>query len=358
MLSLVKFLNNHREEYMNFPSRCLVALMLVLFFLMSGCKKPDSSPIIIEITPTPYPEPEVDRTFEDSGKTEAWRKEFAQKVEERLALPTPEKVLGYVKEFKVDSSKPDPFIGDPTVWDSTWTYPVFGATQEKKTPPNAETAKALETAGRHWDAAQEWVALGNTEAAKNCAVALAKKREWKAVALVSVLTGDLETLTNATTIMVKVNQITNTKEVVRFAFEKGKMNAARHICVTHGLEIAKVLYPEEIRSLARQGDGTLMPTLIEQGLKSFNSSYEVVADMMLYAKVFPKEARIYISRYLHMPQANEFVWVSCGEGCNTAPVRGSLELYQFVKSDPVLREIYFERIRQFINESFLLRSTG
>jgi hypothetical protein len=232
--------------------------------------------------------------------------------------------------------------------------------QAKKEKPNVEEAKALEAASRHWDAAQIWIELGKMEDAKRCSQMLAKKGEWKTVAMIAVLTGDLKSLTSATTKMVKADQVSRTKGVVGFAFEKDKMNAAKHICVTHGWQIEEVLSPEDIRALARRGDASLMPALIERGLKEWETqqydrdSDGLVADIMTFAKSNPKEAKVYAVRYLKLSQANVLIRVSCGEGCYNTPIRGSIELYQLVKEDSTVKELYFERARQFVNEAFPL----
>lgn len=337
--------------------------LLVFGILFSFSCSRSSAPVPVEpvVTPTPFPEPEVDTTFSTKEAVEAWRTEFAKMVKERAALPSPENILVYAKDFKVDPSKPDPFIGDPTVWNANWTYSSASYVtpeEAKKKKPNVEEAKALEAANRHWDAAQIWIELGKMEDVKRCSQKLVKKGEWKAVALIAVLTGDLTSLTDATTKMVKADQISRTKDVIHFAFDQHKMNAARHICVTHGWQIEDVLSPEDIRSLARRGDASFMSGLIDRRLKEWETqqydrdSDDIVRDIVIFAKSHPKEAKIYASRYLKFPQANVLIWVSCGEGCYNSPIRGSIELYQLVKDDTSAREMYFERARQFINEAF------
>ena len=341
-----------------------IQFFLILGILFSvSCSKPTPVPVEAIVIPTPLPEPEVDTTFSDKQAVETWRTEFAKRVDERVALPSPEKILAYAKDFKVDSTKPDPFIGDPTVWNANWTYlsaSYAAPAQTKKEKPNVEEAKALEAANRHWDAAQIWIQLGKMEDANRCSKKLAKKGEWKAVALIAVLTGDLASLSSATTKMVKARQVSRTKDVVYFAIEKDKMHAARHICNIHSWQLENILSENEIRTLARRGDPSLIPSLIQRGLKNWErqqydrDSDDLVADIMTFAKSNPKEAKLYASRYLKLLQANVLIWVSCGEGCYNTPIRGSLELYQLIKDDPSLREIYFERTRQFINEAFPL----
>jgi len=352
-----------RQEEVRIVKYTQFFLILGILFSFS-CSKPTPVPAEVVATPTPVPpDPEVDNTFLDKQAVEAWRAEFAKMVEDRAAAPSPEKILAYAKDFKVDVSKPDPLIGDPVIWNSDWAYvyPSYSQVEEpKKDKPNVEQAKALEAANRHLDAAWIWIEMGKVEDAKRCGEKLIQKGEWKAVAMVAVLTGDLGSLTQATTKMMKADQFSRTQDVVHFAFQKDKMNAAKHLCVTHGWQIEDVLLEEDIRSLARRGDASLMPALIERSLKDWeNQQYnhnldDLVADIMTFAKSNPTKAKVYATRYLKLPQANVLIWVSCGEGCYNTPIRGSLELYQLVKADASLREMYFERARQFVNEAFPL----
>ncbi len=221
-----------------------VKFLFMIGLCFFSCSSSEEKSIQIDVFTTPVREPWVDETFSEREKVELWQKNTIAKIKQLASVPTPEQVLAYAIEFKIDPRFPDPFIGDPTVWNANWTYsPASYVTSKKvkKEKPNVEEAKAslIQRGFKNWEAKQ---------------------------------------------------------------------------------------YDQD-------SDG-------------------LVADIVTFAKSNQKEAKAYVTRYLKLPQANVLIWVSCGEGCYNTPIRGSLELYQLIKDDTSLREMYFERTRQFINEAF------
>ncbi|MBI4598954.1 hypothetical protein HY734_02020 [Candidatus Uhrbacteria bacterium] len=343
-------------------------LFTILFFT-AACNPPDTTPSESSDLPTTMvattEELEVDKTFLDPVAVEAWRAGIATIIQADATVPHPRDIWRYAADFHVDRNKSDPLLGDPAIWDA------IGATQapgdyglESNVPtPTADQALALEAQDKEWDAAQIWITLGRLDDAKRCSKELGEEGEWKAVAMIAVHTGDLESLDRATKHMVADDQITRTREVITYAYQFGKLEAAKHIVKTHDWKLTNVLSPFQVRDLATKGHGTLLLELLNKeiaaweknefsGLPRHPGPEVVVADIALLAKFDPAEAKAYATRYLKLPGANVLIWTECGEGCYSEPVRGSLELYELVRQDKELRELYLARLRQAIDEMF------
>jgi hypothetical protein len=72
-----------------------------------------------------------------------------------------------------------------------------------------------------------------------------------------------------------------------------------------------------------------------------------LAAVVLAAKSDRKRALEIAGDYLKDPFTNVVAWAECAEGCNTIQIRGTMELFHLVKSDPVLKAAYLARVRQW-----------
>ncbi len=352
------------------PAMNLRHLFLAIFVVLFGCSQPQSDPPSPTQAPLPEPEPEVDKTFMDAAAVEAWRAGIATQIEADAAVPHPRDIWRYTADFRVDRSKPDPILGDPSIWDAAKVADPgtdYGTTDAPA--PRADEALALEAQDREWEAAQIWIVLGRLEDAKRCSTELEKEGEWKAVAMIAVHTGDLATLDRATKKMVGADQVIRTQDVAQYAFLNGKIDVAKHIAQTHGWEISEILSPYQIRELALKGDVSILVELLDRevtawekddfsGLGRYFGPEVVVADIAILGKTDKVKAREYAARYLKLPAANVLIWIECGEGCYSTPVAGTLELYQLIRADQVLRELYFAHTRQAIDEMFPVAVAG
>lgn len=312
----------------------------------------------------PVPEPKVDTTFMNPAAVVAWRSEIVTMIEGDAAAPHPREVWKFVTDYRVDRSKLDPILGDPKIWDAATTAVLPTDSIELEVPaPRADEALALEARDEEYDAAMIWIQLGRMEDAKRCSAELEKESEWRAVSLIAVYTGDLAALDRATKKMVDASQVSRTREVVRYAFESGKIDIANHIAKTHGWDLGEILNGFQIRDLALRGDASILLGVLDreisawergdlQSLGEYPGPEIIVADIVLLAKTDRVKALEYVRRYLALPNANVLIWTECGEGCYSSPVAGTLELYQLIRTDQVLRDLYLARTRQAVNDMF------
>ncbi|KKW33044.1 MAG: hypothetical protein UY76_C0010G0001, partial [Candidatus Uhrbacteria bacterium GW2011_GWA2_52_8d] len=134
-------------------------LLLAIIVALVGCSQPKSES---EPPPQgadeykPHPaEPEVDMTFVSPEAVEAWRAGIAAQIAEDAAIPHPREIWRYAADFKVDRSRPDPFLGDPAIWDAAGVAQApgdYGLGSDMPTP-TPDQALALEAQDREWDAA-------------------------------------------------------------------------------------------------------------------------------------------------------------------------------------------------------------
>ncbi|TAL50768.1 hypothetical protein EPN81_01900, partial [Patescibacteria group bacterium] len=219
-------------------------IVMCLLVLFAACRGSDDNATSATSPSAPPPRalPEVDRNFATAQDIDTWRAELAADLATDAAALHPQEIWKYLADFHIDRSRPDPMIGDPAIWDA------LSATRNPNiyipsppVDPTPDQALALEAKSEEWSAAQMWIALGRMEDAKRCSVALEKEGEWKAVATIAVHTGDLNSLDRATKKMVDANQVSNTREVIDYAFKKGKIEVVRHIADHHKWKITDVL---------------------------------------------------------------------------------------------------------------------
>jgi len=346
------------------------SLVLCLFVLLAACRGSDEtaslSPVSTAAPVAPPPaEPEVDMTFASPEAVEAWRAGIATQIQTDAAVPHPREIWRYAADFRVDRNRPDPFLGDPAIWDAAGVVQApgdYGLGSDVPTP-TPDQALAFEAQDEEWAAAELWIMLGRLDDAKRCSVELEKESEWKAVAMIAVHTGDLESLDRATKKMVDADQTSRTRVVIAYAFEQGKVDVAKHIAKSHGWSLAEVLDSNQVRELALKGDSSLLIDLLNKeivawekndfsGLSDYLAPQIVVADIALLAKIDKVRALEYARHYLTLPHANVLIWIECGEACYSDPVRGSLELYQLVHQDKELRELYLARTRQAVDAMY------
>lgn len=329
--------------------KSIIPLMAV-FLVCVGCDKKVESVSSVETpssdsspSPTARPiviEPEVDKTFMDSTAVESWRADIAAAIEEDATIQHPREIWKYVSDFHVDRSKPDPLLGDPSIWDAIQVEEP--ATDDHVAtdilPPRADEALALEAEDREWDAAQLWIELNRLDDAVRCGAELEEEGEWKAVAMIAVHTGDLEALDRATTHLMADDQVSRTQDVVSYAFDQSKIDIARQIASRYEWTILKILDAGEIRELALKGDTSLLIEMLDREIVAWESGklwsldeYQppvaIVVDIAILGQTDKVKAREYAGRYLKLNTANVFLWTECGEGCYSEPIRGSLELY-------------------------------
>ncbi|MCR4314144.1 MAG: hypothetical protein NUV84_02780, partial [Candidatus Uhrbacteria bacterium] len=339
------------------------SLVLCVLVMLAACRGTDDIRVP-QPAPAPPAEPEVDLTFMDAQAVKAWRAQIATQIELDAAVPHPREIWRYVADFKVDRSRPDPILGDPSVWDAAKVAdPVADPVTSDAPTSSPDEALMLETGDRELDAAQIWIALNRFDDAKRCSVELEKEGEWMAVALIAVHTGDLTTLDRATKRMVGADQISRTKTVASYAVGHGKVDIAKHIATMHGWRISEILNSYQVRELAIKGDTSLLIEMLSRELTVWEKNEfvdsgdpQVVADIVILARTDKVKAREYASRYLRLSHANVLIWTRCFEGCYSEPVRGALELYQLIRADQSLRELYFARLRAAIDEMFPVKS--
>lgn len=340
------------------------ALILLILVFLVACRQDDNNRVTPPPANPPPTEPQVDTTFVDQQAIETWRAGIAAQIQTDAAVPHPREIWRYAADFRVNRSRPDPLLGDPAIWDAITVASEPVDYNLSPTPlPTADQALALEAKGDHWDAAEIWIVLARLDDARRCGKELERKGEWKVVAMTAVHTGDLDALDRATKHMVDADQITKTRDVVTYAFSHGKVDIARRIATNHGWKLSDILSPFQARELALKGHGSILLELLDREISAWEKGklWElpeypgpqiIVADIALLAKVDPTEAKAYARRYLDLPSANVLIWTECGEGCYSNPVAGVLELYQLVRADQSLRELYLARLRTAIDEMF------
>ncbi|NQV90036.1 hypothetical protein HQ487_01355 [Candidatus Uhrbacteria bacterium] len=332
------------------------ALNLFLLVGLLGCQETaevQMDPVSIP-SPKPLPAPQVDESFMNPSAVEAWRSEITTLIAHRAGAVDPNLLFSYSTSFLVQGGKPDPLIGNPDIWNAN--YEVSFEFEPEVTLPSLDEAKQLELADDEWEAAQIFIIHDKMVDAARCAVKLEEESQWKVVAMIAVHTGDFEMLDRATTQMVNANWTTKTVDVIRYAIEQGKPEAARRIAKTHGWELKNVIDSQLVRMMAKSGDQTELEVLIKQELDD-SQLEEVVADIVMLSKSKPDIARAYASRLLRLPEANLFIWTECREGCYSSAVRGSIELFQFVKSDPELKALYLQHQKQVFADMFPANET-
>lgn len=345
--------------------RTLFLLFLTFLAACQEAPKPPTPEIPPAVAPPPA-DPQVDMTFMDPHAVETWRADIATIVDGDAAIPHPREIWRYVADFRVDPNKRDPYLGDPNIWDATTVAAEPVDYNLSPTPlPTPDQALALEAKGQHWDAAEIWIVLGRLDDARRCGKELERKGEWKVVAMTAVHTGDLQALDRATKRMVDADQVTKTRDVVTYAFSWSKIDVAKRIATNHGWKLSEILNPFQVRQLALKGDTSLLLEVLDREIVAWEKddfSYLpeypgpdiIVADIALLAKVDLTEAKAYARRYLALPRANVLIWTRCGEGCYSTPVVGALDLYQLVRDDQSMRELYLARLRTAIDEMFPL----
>ncbi len=343
-------------------------MMLLLSVLIVACNgqseiEPTQDNEEVEQTPAPRPvrEPVVDNSFQDPAFVTQWQSDLDSEIDRLVAVPDPRELFETTTSaYSVSMRQPETVLGDLTIWDAGWTqWPdtVYASEIESGNPAEAQ---AMERADQKWPAAQMFVSHGDMDSANRCAQKLFDEGSYKVAAMTAILTGDLDMVTRATTEMVERRLITKTFDVIRWAVQQGKAHAAMHIVSTHDFDMTEVVGEQTARRLARAGDASLLVPFIEDSLGEWehcgNYCYDlnlsVVADIALLGRHDPEKARGYAERYLHLPHANTMVWVRCGEGCYSDPMRGTIELYKLVRSDSELRQMYMDRTQQFVDEAF------
>jgi hypothetical protein len=338
--------------------------LFAIFLFFAGCAGEPADQLS-------SPDPKVDMTFMSQQAIEDWRAGLVSIIQDDAAALHPRDIWRYVADFHVDVNRPDPFLGDATQWDASQatTLGVNVDLNQDVAVPSTDEAMALESRDEEWAASEIWMALGRLDDARRCARKLETEGEWKAVAMIAVRTGDLASLDRATKMMIDDGQVNRTQQVAQYAFEWAKIDVVKYIANAHGLKLSTILSPYQIRQLALAGDVSALIELLDEELSAWERGDHyflsvhftpsiVVADIVLLSKVDRAKALEYARSYLALPYANVFQWSECGEACEPRPVAGSVELYRLVRHNPILRALYFTRMRQAIDDIYPLSLEG
>ena len=133
------------------------SLALCLFIVFAACRGSDetaSLPPVSTAAPVAPPpvEPEVDTTFSNVEAVEAWRADIATIIQGDAVVPHPRDIWKYAADFKVDRNKPDPFLGDPSIWDAVGAVQApgdygLGSDAPMPTPDQALALEAQDESG-------------------------------------------------------------------------------------------------------------------------------------------------------------------------------------------------------------------
>lgn len=298
------------------------------------------------VAPEPEPTPVTDDRFDTEEEIEAWRAEFRTALESYRTAPDPMAVIRLADAFKL---KPEHLIvyADPMEWQEP--APSAVATEPVPTPAELRVeAERLEGEDSELNAGEIYAELGDTAAVKRCAKALVEEGEWKAVAMLSVLSGDVESLDRATDQLMGAFQVSRTKDVVRYAFLHGHNIEGERIMQRHGFEMGE--HDFNFTFMARQrledaNDARLMlkvfPEAIAWSYECGEWSKPAAADILLVAKTDKAGALGLAKLYIARPETNLFIEAYEGEGTHVSPFLSNIELFQLVRGDAALREAYF-----------------
>jgi len=345
-------------------------ISLLLAAMLVGCsgpteiETPDSNGTEV-VTQAPTPRevraPRTNTDFQSAEYVESWNSGINEEISLLVSAPDPVELFGVVtSNYRVSVQDSEVLFGRKDVWDPAWV--AYGPTDHLiDEVPSPMEAERLEAADQKWPAAQIYAAHGDYVSANRCAQKLFDEGSYKVAAMTAVLTGDTEMMTKATTVMVEARYITKTFDVIRYAIEQGRPQAARHIADTHGFDLLEVTDEYAVRQLAIAGDGSLLPPFIEANLRNWEAGGDlshphgaetIVADIAMLGRTDKEAARGYAARYLRLEHANVLIWVHCGEGCYASPMQGTLELYELIKHDSELKQLYLDRTRRFVDEAW------
>ena len=342
---------------------------LILVLMVAGCSDPivdepvEDSPTQAEPAPVPRAvyQPQIDETFSNPETLAKWHADIDAEITVSASEADPRELFEAIAAtYSISMSNIEALFGEQETWNSGYVRDYGEELDQLPEPKSLETAAYLERQDQKWPAAQIFFAHGDFVGANRCAKKLFDEGSYKVAAMTAVMTGDLEMMTAATTKMVEKREITRTFDVIRFALQENKVQAARHIADTHDFDLTEVTNTHVARSAAIAGDPSLLPPFIEETLSQWESGRmysnfdpsSITADIAILGKTDPEQARGFAARYLKFPDANVVLWVRCGESCYATPMVGTVELYELVKEDPELRDAYLDRTREFVNDVF------
>ncbi|NQV89310.1 MAG: hypothetical protein HQ488_03255 [Parcubacteria group bacterium] len=354
---------------------------LILALVVAGCSPQiedgpplDSTAVTVNVNkqapaPTSAPrqvrEPEINEVFSNPETLAQWHDSMDAEITSVAAEPDPREMFEAIAAtYTISLSNLEPLFGSKDIWgadynpNDEYTDPDPDPVAELDT---LEQAGYLERQDQKWHAAQIYIAHGNNADANRCAKLLFDEGSYKVAAMVAVMTGDMDMMTAATTKMVDARYVTKVYDVVRYAYDNDKIQAGRHIVDTHGYDLVDVLGEQTVGYLARTSQPDLLAPIIESSLAlsggdSWNAdqygSGNLAAGIVTLGRTDPEQARAFAARYIKIPHINVMLLWKCGEGCYVSPLIGTLELYQLIKGDPQLKQIYLDRTREFAQEAF------
>ena len=306
----------------------------------------------------------------DAAAVEAWRAGIATQIEADAAVPHPRDIWRYTADFRVDRSKPDPILGDPSIWDAAKVADPgtdYGTTDAPA--PRADEALALEAQDREWGGRPD---LDRAGPARGRQALLDRAREGRRVEggcddrRPHRRSGHARSCDQedgrrrpgdpyAGRRPVRLPQRQDRRRQAHRPDPRlGDLRDPQPVPDTRACPQGRRLDPGRAPRPRgdRLGEGRL------QRLGRYFGPEVVVADIAILGKTDKVKAREYAARYLKLPAANVLIWIECGEGCYSTPVAGTLELYQLIRADQVLRELYFAHTRQAIDEMFPVAVAG
>ncbi|MBI5793537.1 hypothetical protein HZA87_00400 [Candidatus Uhrbacteria bacterium] len=359
-----------------------MTLILALFALLCACSQ-DPVPVAPPPEPKPASVPEYNLTLDETAEVNAWKAKTLA-LASALANPPDSKILdGWEAAFAVTDESVKAFLEDPHAQD--WGSDSFRLDSHDRTAgtppsvepfvPNAARASELETLQEHYKAGLHYAALGDKEGVARCMKALERKLEWNAIAILAYQTNDNEKLYAAMDKMRELSWDERMKGIVGRAIEDHQMARAEEIAthysgnlyggdwdaslekagdpnvmaklvkrrITHWIELASKSCRDENNAITCEGMAyNIEPDIDDDWRVSTPDLAGIVKLAQTDRATALQIARQFLeSRYANVVSATD----SCGEGCSSAMVPGTLEFYTLVSSESDLRAKYLGKTR-------------
>jgi hypothetical protein len=297
--------------------------------------RPRNETVMTYVPPTPTI-PEPDRYFESGENMAAWIDSTVHVVQELKNAPRPEPELDPFKHFTL---KPENLAGDVSLWkiaEDNRFDPV------EMPPVLLSDAINLEAGGERLAAGEKFAELGKTDDVHRCLESLRKDGEWKAVAMLAILLDDTKSLDHATDILMKDDHVSRTKDLIDYAVTKQHASMADHLAERHHFNVAAELSVYVLEDLARQGAVRYYADYVEARIGTeYYKEDSFTKSILMVAKHDRARALQLAEKYLGWKDVSVLIEYCEGE-CSNKPQPGVIELYDLIKDNERLRQLFVE----------------
>lgn len=351
-----------------------------------------------QTAPVPKP-PEIvfDTTFTPGSGVGLWKMEVTEAIDALVALPDPDKTdAGFRAAFKVTKASTDVYlaheIGDVREWTADGipeeTYP-----EAAEPAPTKDSAALLEATSQHYAAGLAYLTLKDKASATRCMKALVKKGEWNAAAVLAYELGDTATRDKALDTLHGDSQDDRVRSVIERAIDAKKMDTAAELAKRYGWTLDD---PEFEDALVATGNAKAIARIVDVKVEKWlayvnkqsdevnpNDGYilancvtgvtnylgyssdawsgsQPISEIVKLSRI-DKPAALALARKLLTNRHTNVVSIGeedySGEGGTYSNrVSGTVEFYQFVKSDPELKRLYLRQVSGWATDSVKERS--